>query len=142
MSEKSKKLLELVGEGWPVRKAAAQLGISTRYAFSVVAKAQRADEPEDPGPSCGIKTVPIAELIDTERLDFRKLMRDGLARIPDGEVARDETLRKDLGISCERWREVSREEEFAACKAILPNRRVVWGRPKTIQALRKLDGVS
>lgn len=147
MSEKTQQLLAMIESGVPVRKAAERVGISVRWAFQAVQNARKRPGPQQveskpAASSCVVKTVPIGELIDSERLDVRKVLRDGLARIADGEVARDETLRKDLGISFDRWRELSREEEFSAFRAILPSRRVVWGRAKTVAELKRLDGVS
>ena len=146
MSEKTQQLLAMIESGVPVRKAAERVGISVRWAFQAVQNARKRPGPQQveskPADAACVKTVPIGELIDSERLDVRKVLRDGLARIAEGEVARDETLRKDLGISFDRWRELSREEEFSAFRAILPSRRVVWGRARTIAELKKLDGVS
>ena len=143
MSEKSSKLLDLIKGGLSVRQAAEEIGLSTRYAFSVVAKNRKKPGGCAPQTCPGlVKTVPLDELIDSERLDVRKVLRDGLLRIAEGEVARDETLRKDLGISFDRWRELAREEEFSAFRAVLPSRRVVWGRAKTVAELKKLDGVT
>ena len=148
MSEKSSKLLDLIKGGLSVRQAAAEIGLSARYAFAVVAKQRRMGGCHQASGCAAqtkpglVKTVPLDELIDSERLDVRKVLRDGLLRIAEGEVARDETLRKDLGISFDRWRELSREEEFSAFRAVLPSRRVVWGRAKTVAELKKLDGVT
>lgn len=145
MSAKSTAVETLLADGRSTLEAARAAGVSIRYAQKIAARRGPA-VPAEGSPvkemSCRIKTVPVAELIDTERLDHKKVLRDGLQGIPEGAVARDETLRKDLGISADRWRELARDEEFSAFRAILPNRRVVWGRAKTISELKRLDGVS
>ena len=90
--------------------------------------------------SC-IKTVDVKSLIVSERLDAKKIIRDGISDLPTNEVAYDENFRRDLGISKTRWQEHASDPEFDDFKARLPNRKVVWGNKKTIEGLRQWDGV-
>jgi len=87
------------------------------------------------------RTITVSELIDKERLDVKKIIRQGINKIPRGEVAYEETFRRDLGISNDKWRDFARDDEFETFRAILPTRKVVWGQAPTIQDLRRQDGV-
>jgi len=90
--------------------------------------------------SC-IKTVDVKSLIVQERLDAKKIIRDGVSALPANEVAYDENFRRDLGISKTRWQDHAGSSEFDDFKARLPNRKVVWGNKKTIEGLKQWDGV-
>lgn len=88
-----------------------------------------------------VRAIKLAELIDSERLDSKKIIKCGIKKIPDGSVAYDETFRRDLDISTDKWKDAARDPEFDKNKASLPNRKVVWGKAKTIDDLKKQDGV-
>jgi len=90
--------------------------------------------------SC-IKTVDVKTLIQQERLDAKKIIKDGIAGLPPDEVAYDENFRRDLGISKQRWQDHANDSQFDDFKARLPNRKLVWGNKKTIDALKQWDGV-
>lgn len=89
-----------------------------------------------------LRTVSVTNLIDTERLDVKKIIRKGITKLPDTQVAYDDNFRRDLQIADNRWREYSREEEFDDYRATLPNRKVVWGKKATIEKIKKMDGVT
>ena len=89
-----------------------------------------------------MKTIPLRELIDRERLDVKKIIKKGLTEIPEGHTIYDDDFRLSLGVSSGKWREASRDEEFARYKAMLPNKRIVWGKPSTIAEAKKFDGVT
>lgn len=91
-----------------------------------------------------IRTLKIQDLIDQERLDHRKILREGIKEISQGDLAHDDTFRRDLEIPLDKWRDISGDEEFGPCKATLPGpgRKIVWGRQKTINDLKRQDGVS
>ena len=95
-----------------------------------------------PPPKKEMKTIPLRELIDRERLDVRKIIKKGLTDIPEGHTIYDDDFRTLLGISTGKWREASRDEEFMKNKAMLPNKRIVWGKPATISEAKKFDGVT
>lgn len=93
-------------------------------------------------PACGVRTVSLEALVEQERLDVRRIIAQAVAAIPDGELAYDETLRRDLRISSDKWRDAARDPQFEELRATLPNRKVVWGRAKTIRKLKEQDGVT
>lgn len=103
----------------------------------------RAGIPPAPAPAsaCALRTIGLESLIEQERLDVRRIIAQAIESIPEGELAYEETLRRDLRISSDKWREAARDPQFEAHRATLPNRKVVWGRPRTIRELKKQDGV-
>ena len=143
---KKPTIVEALQRGRSIKEIVQETGVCERYVHKVArqlktnrnAETTRAVEVT----KCDLKTVDLDSLIEIERLDSRKILREGVACLSEGQVARDETLRKDLGISGDKWRELGRAEEFSAFRAVLPSRRVVWGRAKTIAELKKLDGVT
>lgn len=128
---------------------AQQLGVNVRTVLKhlsrIKARGNGSSPPPDPNQRVQCrpapKTIRLNELIDAERLDARKILREGLAAIPKGELAYDETLARDLRISRDRWREITRDDEWSKFRAILPNRKAVWGKPETIADLKMQDGV-
>lgn len=136
---------ELLRSGKSCKDIAREHELSERYVFCVQQRMRLKERPKveaSNGVKASVKTVPLDALIDQERLDPRRILREGLQAIGEGEVAMDETLRRDLQIGAEAWRRVSRDEEFAPFRALLPSRRAVWGRPRTIAVLREQDGVT
>jgi len=151
------RLIELIREEYDKnpefnrREFAAEHGTHHRYVRRIVSQIKTEENggipttlPNRSKPQekrDGIKTLTVNDLIDRERLDVRKIIRDGVGQIPKGQVAYDETFRRDLGVSAERWRLFAREEEFEPFRAILPTRKTVWGQASTIEDLRQQDGV-
>jgi hypothetical protein len=127
---------------------AEKLGVNVRTVLKHLARlknngaspASPATSPSQCNKLC-LKTIRITDLIDQERLDARKILRDGLAAIPKGELAYDENLCRDLRISRDRWRDITRDDEWSVYRAVLPNRKTVWGKPDTIADLKRQDGV-
>lgn len=88
-----------------------------------------------------LRTVKIDELIDKERLDVKRIILEGLEKIPEGQLAYDEDFRRDMGVAVERWRRYSTDDDFDTFKALLPSRKYVWGQADTIAELKQQDGV-
>lgn len=126
-------------------KAAIDLGVcrtTLRKHLNRIRREKISTVAPTPARQCSpIKTVKLEDLVETERLDTKKILRAALAEIPDGELAYDETLSRDLRLSRDKWREAVRLPEFERFKATLPNRKVVWGNPRTIADLKEQDGV-
>lgn len=89
-----------------------------------------------------IRKVPLSQLIEAERLDIKKVIHEGIRLLGARQVAYDDSFRRDLQITQDRWREYSRDPEFEIYRAVLPNRRVVWGWEETINDLKRMDGVT
>jgi|GEM_PF-4886762 len=91
-----------------------------------------------------LKTISVDELIDVERLDLGKIIKQALASLGPRDVIYDDQFRRDLDISLEKWRYTKvgdLADEFRDFKAHLPNKKIVWGRKTTIADLRQQDGV-
>jgi hypothetical protein len=129
-----------------VPKVAAELQMDPSYAHKMIKKFERTPSqiPDPESPTKGkplIRTVTLDVLVDQERLDIKKIIKEGIKQIPSGSFALDENFRRDLRISVDRWKEYSREECFDPYRAMLPNRKIVWGKIKSIAELKQQDGV-
>ncbi len=114
-----------------------------RYDIDAILKKRRGAKMENSIPNnAKLRTISIHELVDKERLDTKKIIREGVKRIPTGELAYEETFVRDLAVSRDKFKDVARDEEFDLYRAVLPTRKVVWGQIATIAELRKHDGVT
>lgn len=98
--------------------------------------------PPKPEPKKSVRTLKAETLIDAQRLDQAKIVRDALDQFDADDCAYDESLRRDLGISSDRWREVRDLDEFLEYQIVLPTKKRVWCLPKKRSELLKLDGVT
>lgn len=134
-----------------IPKAALKIGLDESTAYSYVRqfkskpkltprfnKSKKKISVDNPN----LRTLTVSSLIDSERLDIKKIIREGISKIPSGQVAYDDNLRRDLQVAENRWREYSRDEEFESFRAILPTRKVVWGKKATIDHIKQMDGVT
>lgn len=153
--EKDKKL--------NIIKAARKIDLAKRAAFKYVAEFKSGawkphqnsreifkDEAEVYGPlkkrgydsKRPIHTISVSTLIDDERLDIKRIIRQGIDSIATGTVSYDDRFRRDLGVPETRWKEYSRAPCFVKYRATLPNRKIVWGNVNTINKIKEMDGVS
>jgi hypothetical protein len=152
---KKQKLREIweADPEFPRQKTADKLGLDISTLYRYVRKFKAESKPKITSqdskinnkidtPKANLRTVSVSSLIDNERLDIKKIIRDGIRHIPAGEVSYDEYFRRDLQIPEPRWKEYSREEEFDNFRATLPNRKVVWGKKATINDIKQMDGVT
>jgi hypothetical protein len=148
---KKQKLREIWGADpeFPVKETADKLDLdySTACRYIRQFKDESKSKITSPGSkinnkNSNLRTVTVSSLIDNERLDIKKIIRDGIRNIPTGQVSYDDYFRRDLQIPEPRWKEYSREEEFDNFRASLPNRKVVWGKKATIKEIKNMDGVT
>ena len=148
---KRQKLKEIWGAnpGFSVKETAAELDLDYSTACRYVRQFKAESNPKtisqgskSNNKNSNIRTVSVSNLIDNERLDIKKIIRDGIRHIPAGDLAYDEYFRRDLQIPEPKWKEYSREEEFDNFRASLPNRKVVWGKKATINEIKEMDGVT
>jgi len=88
-----------------------------------------------------IRKIDIDTLIDQERLDHAKIVRNVLKDFKPEDCAYDDTFRRDLEIPQDKWKDVRDMDEFLDAQVSLPNKKRVWCHPKQKKALLKLDGV-
>lgn len=88
-----------------------------------------------------VRKLKIDALIDNERLDRAKLVREALSKFAPDDCAYDETFSRDLRIARERWSDVRDMEEFKKFQVLLPTRKRVWCLPEKRQDLLEIDGV-
>ena len=130
------------------KDATAKTGVNPRTIYKWVqefmgltAASKPNDKKKSDSTKANLHTISVSALIDNERLDIKKIIRDGIRHIPSGTVCYDDLLRRDLGVPDTRWREYSREVCFEPFRAVLPNKKVVWGKKATIEEIKKMDGV-
>jgi len=123
-----------------IKKAAIAVGLNESSAYRYARQAGINNRPAKTKAG-KIRKVSINQLIDEERLDVKKIIHDGIALLGSRAVAYDDSFRRDLQITQDRWREYSRDPEFEDFRAILPNKKTVWGRAETITELKEMDGV-
>lgn len=88
-----------------------------------------------------IRKIKTSELIDQEKLDHAKIVKCALDKLAVDECVYDDILRRDLGISNDRWKDVRDLDEFLDFQVILPNKKRVWCNPEARDELLGLDGV-
>lgn len=141
------ELLALKGKEYNAKVLAAKIGITPDTFYRYRKELEKAGELKFDGheaPVCteGLKTVNMAEFIDQYQLDSYRVIREGIAKIPEGQVAEYDTFRRDLGLPEDRFKEAIKSEEFKLNQAILrKNKKIIIGQPDTIQTLKQLDGV-
>jgi len=89
-----------------------------------------------------VRKITGKALIDDQRLDHAKIVRNALADFGKEDCAFDDTFRRDLCISTDRWRDVRDMEEFLQYQVMLPTKKRIWCHPKQREILMALDGVT
>jgi len=87
-----------------------------------------------------LKTVDVEALVNRERLDPARIVRDGLKHVGEN-VVDDDVFRRFLELSTMVWADVRNLEEFRECQVVLPNKKRVWAMEGTRDYLLSLDGV-
>lgn len=126
MSEVSERFLDLLRAGSSVRKAAKAVGITERHAFRLKSRMG------------GVNVV-----------DLRAEVSRVLLALPPGVVVSETELRREVVATSYRWAaEIGCDKVFDKFRASLPGRwrrggrrRVVYGRPETIEQLKTITGV-
>jgi hypothetical protein len=140
------ELLKLRGNEYNAKVLAAKIGIAPdtfyRYRKELEESGDLKDVEDAPVCAEGIKTVSMADFIDNYQLDSFKVIREGIDRIPEGQIAEYDTFRRDLGLPEDRFKEAIKSEEFKENQAVLrKNKKIIIGQPDTIATLKQLDGV-
>ena len=89
-----------------------------------------------------LKTISIEELVDAEKLDVCKIIREGIKNIPAGQVVMDQNFRRELGVAEHKWKEFATDSEFEDNRCTLPTRKRVWGNAEDILEICSFDGVT
>jgi hypothetical protein len=97
-------------------------------------------EVQQKAPKANLKTLKIKEVIEREKLDHLKIVKDALENFTKDECIYDEDLRANLGISKERWKLVRNDDQLLQFQVQLPNKKRVWA--KNTESLLKIDGVT
>jgi hypothetical protein len=140
---KKEIFLKKLKECGDVRTAAKEANLDESSAYRYVRQARGVSNTKTPPmpQKNQIRKIALTKLIDEERLDIKKVIHEGIKLLGARAVAYDDSFRRDLQITQDRWREYSRDPEFEMYRAQLPNRKVVWGWEETINELKKMDGV-
>jgi len=87
-----------------------------------------------------LKTVDVDALVNRERLDPARIVREGLKHVGEN-VVDDDVFRRFLELSTMVWADVRNLEEFRECQVVLPSKKRVWAMEGTRDYLLSLDGV-
>jgi len=81
----------------------------------------------------GVKTLSIEDVVAPHDKVGEALSK--IKSIPAGQLMDDETLRKEVSISNDRWRRARGSTRLAGLWYILPDKSYVWGQKSTIASL-------
>ncbi len=117
------------------RACSKDLGVSYETVLNKISKFRRdfdASHPVAPEAS-EIETISVTELLSQHDVAGKAVAI--VKHIQAGHLMTDDALRRTLGVSSDRWSRAKKSAALAGYWAMLPDRKVVWGKHETISSV-------